>query len=209
MNNSFFIKNGYQINTQLTHYLDSEEEALIYQLDVYAFAQKQLKDRNIRSVLDIGCGLGLKLEKYILPYCSNIVGIDAKHAIAYCKKHHVFGHWYTDDIERPQLQLNQTFDLIISSDVIEHLVNPDCLLHYMQQFAHPQTQLIISTPERDLRRGVDHQGPPGNLAHVREWNQREFSEYLTDRGLIIEEHHIMDLKAGMKTCQTILGQFRG
>jgi hypothetical protein len=110
-------------------------------------------------------------------------------------------------VEPPRFVVSGTFDLIIGADIIEHPVDSDSLLAYMRRCAHSGTYLVLSTPERDLRRGPDSIGPPQNRAHVREWNQAEFAAYLTDRGLKIGEHRIMNLREGMRCCQTVLAQF--
>jgi hypothetical protein len=38
--------------------------------------------------------------------------------------------------------------------------------------------VLVSTPERDLVRGVQDEGPPANPHHVREWNRTEFGSML-------------------------------
>lgn len=204
---NYFIKAGYQINPLPRQYFDSEEDAVTYQIKVYEYAARLAQKYNVGSILDIGCGYALKVKEFLAPLCSKIVGIDTAHAINYCTARHDFGRWYVDDIENPTLHLAEGFDLILSVDVIEHLVAPDTLLTYIRTYSKPTTLVVLSTPERDLRRGKQSMGPPGNAAHVREWNQVEFAAYLTDRGLKILEHHIMDLREGMCTCQTVLTQF--
>jgi glycosyltransferase involved in cell wall biosynthesis len=44
---------------------------------------------------------------------------------------------------------------------------------------------IVTTPERDLVRGFQDLGPPGNPHHVREWSLREFETLLRSAGLNI------------------------
>jgi SAM-dependent methyltransferase len=141
--------------------------------------------------LDIGCGFGIKLKEIIVPVCRNIVGIDAKHAIDFCKRSHNFGRWFADDIENPGLELTEKFDLIISADVIEHLVDPDNLIDYIKRFSHKGTEVIISTPERDIVRGEDNLGPSPNRSHVREWNKAEFQKYLSNSGFSVLKHFLV------------------
>jgi hypothetical protein len=49
---------------------------------------------------------------------------------------------------------------------------------------------LLSTPERDLVRGREHLGPPGNPCHLREWSIRELDAFLRDRGI---EHRSVGL----------------
>jgi 2-polyprenyl-3-methyl-5-hydroxy-6-metoxy-1,4-benzoquinol methylase len=202
--NNFFIKPGYKINAKPKRFNDCVEDALTYQLDVYRFAKRIAEESQCRSVLDIGCGFALKLAKYLHPLGIDITGIDEDHAISHCQREYSFGNWHVDNVEKPEYPARGPFDLIVSADVIEHLVDPDALLTYIRNCASPDTLVVISTPERDLRRGVDTPGPPQNPAHVREWNRAELHSYLADRGFPIVRHEIMDLREGMRTCQTVL-----
>ncbi|MDO3383253.1 class I SAM-dependent methyltransferase [Gilvimarinus algae] len=201
---NYFLKQDYRSHKIPRPFNDSEEDALTYQLEVYQFAADVIQKLGCRSVLDVGCGYALKLAKYIRPLCEKIVGVDQDHAIDYCNSNHAFGQWIVDNLEVPQTSFNEKFDLIVSADVVEHLVDPDSLLNYIRRCASENSRIIISTPERDLRRGADSMGPPANPAHVREWNKSEFAAYLKDRNFRILDHQIMNLKEGMPTCQTVL-----
>lgn len=195
-------------NRKTAPYLDTTKDAEIYQYAVYEFAKEIIKKYNLKSVLDIGCGLGTKLTEIIYPVSRDITGIDVEYAIGLCKKKYSFGQWLIDDIENPRLKLNKNFDLIIAADLIEHLINPDKLLSYLVEYCHKDTLFIISTPERGLVRGKYDFGPPGNITHVREWNMREFSRYIKSRKLKILEHFLVeDKKASLnKNCQVILSK---
>ncbi|MHC4572551.1 MAG: glycosyltransferase [Planctomycetota bacterium] len=186
---SYFIKTGYRCNLgsngSANPYFDDVENSSSYQAAVYRFAAEVIKENGLTSVLDIGCGFGIKLGKYIYPVCHDVTGIDFEHAVQFCKKTHDFGKWFVDDIESPRLRLDKEFDLIIAADVIEHLVNPDRLFDYILLHCHPETHVILSTPERDIARGKDDYGPPANRAHVREWNMSEFRKYISGYGFDI------------------------
>lgn len=203
----YAIKAGYQARMNAAEYPDTEENASSYQVAVYEYAAALVRDRELRSVVDVGCGYGLKLLEFLHPACPEIVGIDQEHSIAYCKsKHAGVGQWLVDDFERPQLQFDRTFDLVIASDIIEHLQDPDLLLDYIKRLSGDDTLVLFSTPERDLVRGADCMGPPKNPAHVREWNQNELTAYLLGRGWCVERHFLAAARRGRadKTCQVVL-----
>jgi len=200
----FCIKRGYACNRKPVQYQDTVEDALTYQVEVYRYAARLVSQAELATVLDLGCGCGLKLEEHILPTGAAITGVDGRESIDLCTKRHGFGKWIVDDIEKPHADLGGPFDLIICADVIEHLRNPDKLFRYFQRVSHSHTRMLISTPERDLRRGPEDMGPPGNGAHVREWNREEFQQYLASQQVCVEDHRIVELKAGMKTCQLAL-----
>ncbi|MHC4498731.1 MAG: glycosyltransferase, partial [Planctomycetota bacterium] len=123
-----------------------------------------------------------------------------------CKKEHDFGKWFAEDIEYPSLSLDKKFDLIISADVIEHLVNPNKLLDYIHLHSHPETLVILSTPERDVTRGEESLGPPTNPAHVREWNISEFRKYISSCGFSVLESFVVKDRddSAVEKCQVIL-----
>jgi 2-polyprenyl-3-methyl-5-hydroxy-6-metoxy-1,4-benzoquinol methylase len=194
----YFIKNGYQINeVNITSDIVSDTNywtrdrimaAEIFQFPVYKLLNKYIKQYNSDIIIDIGCGAGVKL-KYINKKNPKIriIGIDQADPIAFCKKTYSFGEWYSDDFENSQLSINIKSKLIISSDVIEHLINPDLLLNYIKSRLDDEGVVILSTPDRDSLRGRNCMFSP-NKHHVREWNRQEFRDYLEDRGFVIIEH---------------------
>lgn len=194
----YHLRDGYICNLGLDGkaipFLDDEHGSTLYQYKVYQYARKIIKSRNFCRLLDVGCGYGIKLKEIIHPVCQNIVGIDGNYAIKFCSNSYSFGDWYHDDIENPTLKLDRKFDLIISSDVIEHMVDPDKLLEYIKKYSHKATQIIVSTPERDRISNQNPQGPPRNLSHVREWNMAELHSYFKSRGLRIIRHFLLGEK---------------
>ncbi len=193
----YFIKDGYKCGTKNTTFSEEksgsywDKERIFfsqyYQYHVYKLARRIIKsNKEINSVVDIGCGAGIKLVKLIHPVCPNITGIDQASAINFCNNFHKKGKFIIDNIERPEVDLPK-YDLIISSDVIEHLLDPDNLLNYIKNLARAQTLIIISTPDRDILRGANCMSSP-KPEHVREWNRREFKMYLEDRGFEILQH---------------------
>ena len=189
---NYFIKDGYKCNLQSdgsAHpHEDSENLARIFQVAVYRYAARVAKDHSVKCVLDVGCGYGVKLVKYVYPVCSRIVGVDQAHSISWCQQNHAVGEWVEDNIENESPKVKGTFDLIISSDVVEHLPDPDKLLAYIRTHASDKTQIVMSTPERDSMRGKESFGPSPNISHIREWNKDEFSRYISSRGFEIMEH---------------------
>ena len=204
----YFIKNGYQCSSNINLTLDFNREepywnsirlktAKYHQYGVYWYAKELIRKYHLKSVLDIGCGAGIKLVEIIGLVCDDFTGIDQAGIIEYCKKHHSKGVFLVDDIENPELDLGRKFDLLISSDVIEHLVNPDALIFYIKKHSHSNTSIIFSTPERDSLHGKEA-NKPRNPQHIREWNKHEFQMYLKSRGFKVIDHRIIEhLKFGL------------
>lgn len=197
---NYFIKNGYEINpinvtndtVSDTNYWDKKRNlaAEMYQFPVYKFVSKFCQKNSIKKIIDIGCGVGRKLE-YLNQKNSNlkIIGIDQKDPIAYCNENYNFGEWHADDFENSTLSQDIKSSLILSSDVIEHLIDPDLLLNYIKSKLLPGGTVILSTPERDLFRGKDCTNSP-NKHHIREWNFKEFEQYLESRDFEIIDHFV-------------------
>lgn len=205
--NNYFVKEGYRTNENPSFYNDSLEDSSYYQLEVYEYIASLFGQHKISSVLDVGCGMATKLRDYILPHCADITGLDSEHAISQCRKLYEFGRWDAVDLEDSAFVLHDSYDLIICADVIEHLKDPDNLLRIIKSGTQAQSLVVLSTPERDLRRGFDDTGPPENTAHVREWNENEFRSYLSARQFKIEHYDIVHLCKDMKTCQLAMGRF--
>lgn len=212
------IKADYTPNLLPRTYQDNPEFANEYQIEVYKLAVDLIKKHKLQSVADVGCGHGYKLNKYVIPRVETTVGIDMPESIRYCQEEYSSGTWISDDINQPANVPEQKFDLVMSVDVIEHLINPDNLIAYLKQLSNPDSWVLISTPERDLVRGSSDLGPPPNPAHVREWNQEELAQYLTSQGLEIHQHQVVEDIASEKkksvpgrnfgkTCQVVIGRF--
>lgn len=197
MKNNYYIKKEFipnviklqQTKTYWTYekYLNS---SIYMEYDLYKFCKKLIKKLGLKSVLDIGCGNALKLIRIIYPECKEIYGVNIGLNSAFFRKTYGLDTFYDDDIESPQLVLDKKFDLIISADVIEHLENPDNLIKYIKKFSHKKTLIVISTPERDIVRGIKAVRTP-NKSHIREWNFKEFERYLQSRNFKLLYHTLL------------------
>lgn len=201
----YAIKPGYRANHAPKRYRCTPADELRYQVDVYRHAGAIARDDTVDSVLDLGCGLPAKLLEYVAPYCRSVVGVDdCAETIASCRNAYPKCEWIAADVEDPSLVLSGVFDLVIAADVIEHLHDPDRLLRLIARVSHPGTSVVLSTPERDSRRGAADMGPPANPAHVREWNAAEFRAYLESRNFRVRDARIVRLREGMWTCQLVM-----
>jgi len=194
----YFIKKGYEVNpVNITNDKVSDVNywnerrnlaAEVYQFPVYEFLSDYIKENNINRVMDIGCGVGRKLVHiHKQNPDTKIIGIDQDDPIEYCKSKYDFGTWYSDDFENSSLEHDLKSKLIVCSDVIEHLTDPDLLMNYVKGKLDADGTVIFSTPERDALRGIGCNYSP-NIHHVREWNYDEFEKYLVSHGFEVLEH---------------------
>ncbi|QWL71902.1 methyltransferase domain-containing protein [Aeromonas hydrophila] len=163
------------------HYNDLEETDT-WQLEVYLFALGLMVKNNFSSIADIGCGSAYKLITYFKNY--NTIGIELPENVAALRNKYPDRTWLeTDFIPRNQFSC----DIIIFSDVIEHLPDPDDALEYIKQ--QNFKYLVLSTPAKDFLYGNNDPffyGPPRNPAHQREWTMNEFSHYIGSHFNIID-----------------------
>lgn len=175
--NNYYLKSGYQSREQPEYCLDLVEND-IWQPQVYVLARYLGKILNCKYLIDIGCGMAFKLSKMYPGF--QIIGIDYGANIQRCKEIYPYGTWIEHDLDSPQsLPIQDSIlkdSIIICADVIEHLVNPAFLLGNLKEMMELSAACLMSTPERDIERGINHFGPPPNRSHVREWNLYELTD---------------------------------
>ena len=145
--------------------------------DVYSFARHLARGFDCRYVVAVECGNGDKPAT-----CSprfSITRIDADAHLDERRRRHAVGTCpVPDEILRESI--------VICVDVIEHLVDPMCLLHDLRRMLDHARVGLLSTPERHLVRAIDEPGSPANPPHVRRWNLAELTRLLEHSGFQIE-----------------------
>ena len=103
------------------------------------------KIEGIRSICDLGCGNG-HIAGRLASLGYDVTGIDASHSgirIAASTYPNVnFNEAHID----PNLPAPEKFDLVISSDVIEHLYRPSDLLEAANSLLKPGGHILLGTP---------------------------------------------------------------
>lgn len=184
---NFFLKEGYSARSHPEYFTD-ELQGATWQPDVYPTAAAFAVAIGSKKIIDIGCGRALKLASLQQQHPEwEFIGIDYGTNASWCRANHGFGKWIEADLEHGILRTKNLAvekSILICSDVIEHLVNPVPFLRLIRNLLRQGAAAVIfSTPERDLTRGKNDNGPPYNPCHVREWNSEEFRALLTWAGL--------------------------
>lgn len=185
----YFLPLGYKASAPVD--FDDLDNTDQFQKEVYQKARELAFQHGYLRVLDIGCGSAYKLKTLFEGF--KVTGLDRPGIVAELAQRYPNDTWvpYIFDVDQDlPAELQGEFDLVICSDVIEHIVRPDELLQFIQRLKFKQ--LVISTPERGIieRRGGSRLGPPSNMFHVREWNKREFGRFLENSGFKIQDHYV-------------------
>lgn len=149
-------------------------------------------------VMDLGCGDGAYMY-YLSKSCKEIYGIDADYdAIRLARTK--FQDRYAENcfcyqapfskIPTQEVGGDQSFDLIYSMDVIEHLPQPKELLDVSKKFLKKGGTLIIGTPLFVSKELI-------SPYHVTEYSKPEIRSILKDRCNLLNEHIVpMERKDG-------------
>jgi len=171
--NNYCIKAGYEINSDTDYYLDVANN-FIYQPDVYELAYYLAQRTGVKYIIDIGSGNGIKLQRFLPDYNITCVDYGDNRNII---MNNLPGIGFVEaNLENglPNFPVAILQDaIVIISDVVEHIINPDKLFTSLSALSHQCPYLLISTPDRVKCRGLGDFGPPLNRSHVREWQADE------------------------------------
>ncbi|MGH7894932.1 MAG: class I SAM-dependent methyltransferase [Candidatus Binatia bacterium] len=119
-----------------------------------------------RSVLDAGCGEGYGAAR-LADVAREVVGVDRAEpiAVARARHHHPRLAFEVTDLERLDT-LGRRFELVVSFQVIEHLVDPVGFLRALAARTAAGGELVVTTPNRLM-------SVSENPYHLREWTAPE------------------------------------
>jgi 2-polyprenyl-3-methyl-5-hydroxy-6-metoxy-1,4-benzoquinol methylase len=176
------IKENYN-HREIAKNFDDLENTDDWQKEVYEKSLEISIKFNYKKIVDVGTGSAYKLIKYFNNY--ETIGYDIPRTVVKLKKIYPNKIWKDDFIP-------VNCDLLIASDVIEHLKDPTDLINFIKK-SSPK-KIVLSTPDRELI-DTNQNGPPKNRSHYREWKFQEFKEYIGDY-FLIEDHYISNKVQG-------------
>lgn len=178
---TYGIKNTYTSRDEINYFHDVTSDGKLWQIDVVPIAAHLARVNHAKTLVDIGCGRGHKIELYTHEF--NVIGVDFGANIDYCKQTYRKGQWIAANLENEIPAISDADlknSIIICSDVIEHLANPKQLVDTLAVYAVYAKAVILTTPDRLRTYGYDHDGTPGNPHHVREWTLSELGKWLSE-----------------------------
>jgi 2-polyprenyl-6-hydroxyphenyl methylase/3-demethylubiquinone-9 3-methyltransferase len=123
-----------KLNTQLRRHLDIV--SVIRQIGITP-----------NEILDVGCGTGLLAQALVEHGYSNVTGVDwlPKEKVEYLK--YLNSYYQVNLNEASEMPLpSKKYDLVICSDVLEHLENPASVIRQMAKFVNPEGVILITVP---------------------------------------------------------------
>ncbi len=146
-------------------------------------------------VVDVGCGSGHKLVRHVAPRAGTTIGVDQPSGIAVAAATFPDHRWVAADLDDPAVWEDLRSlrpDLVICSDVIEHVEDPLLLLHRLGALAGAGGRIVLSTPDRTRLERDEPLGPPRNPRHVREWSADELELLVESAGLsVLDRRHFL------------------
>ncbi len=143
-----------------------------------------------KKILDVGCGEGFTLFRLETNKIGEILeGVDnSDDALAFARKLHPSFNTKKGDIYELPYQDN-SFDLLICTEVLEHLINPDKALLELKRVTNKY--LILSVPNEpffilaNLLRGKYVKTLGNDPEHIGHWTAPLFKKFLRMKGLTI------------------------
>jgi 2-polyprenyl-3-methyl-5-hydroxy-6-metoxy-1,4-benzoquinol methylase len=146
-------------------------------------------------VLDVGCGSGFNAAQLIERGC-HVVGIDmSKDGIALARQTYPRGRFEVLSADDKLLSnLNEPpFDLIVSTEVVEHLYDPRSYAKGCFTALRPGGRLIVSTPYHGylknlvlslLNKWDTHASPLWDGGHIKLWSRKTLTALMSEAGFV-------------------------
>jgi 2-polyprenyl-3-methyl-5-hydroxy-6-metoxy-1,4-benzoquinol methylase len=172
-----------------------------FQLDAPAHTMSYLQgpvlamlNKNTNNcILDLGCGNGY-LANFLIRNGYNVFGTDASaEGIAIARKTNET-RFFLQDLSTEKLPAelqDKRFDTIISTEVIEHLYDPEGFINFCKQIISNGGDIIISTPYHGYLKNLmlsvfnkwdTHLNPMWHGGHIKLWSKKTLTKALADSG---------------------------
>ena len=147
---------------------------------------KLLKNMNLDNnskILDVGCGEGSTLL-YLNDESNKLYGMDiSEEAIELSKNNLMDATYFLGDITKKETLPDQKFDLIICSEVLEHITDDAVAIEHISSLLEKGGYLIITVPHRkDYWTKTDTKS-----GHVRRYEISEIKNKVNKSGFKIKE----------------------
>lgn len=154
----------------------------------------KLLPKNSQAILDVGCSSGLlTAEIYKSVPTSKITGLDSyKDAIAFARSKYPTISFIVGDAHKLPFK-NKTFDLVVCTETLEHLVDPKKALQEIKRVLKNQGKTIISMDSGSLlfritwALWIKTKGKVWQDAHLHEFNAKILEDLIRKTGFKIKK----------------------
>ena len=167
------IFNKYQKRADNYHWRQISRN--IFRFNAYVAARYQqvvnlIPQKSQQKILDIGCGDGVLLSLISQKTKSRRFGLDLDQASLDYAKTKVKAKFIQGSAGKIPFK-NNFFDLVLATEIIEHLSQPEFMLQETYRVLKPQGKMILTTP---LKAGKT----PEDKLHLQEFSSLELTELL-------------------------------
>lgn len=146
-------------------------------------------------VLDVGCGNGYTAGMFLARGCS-VVGIDeSTDGIEIARGTYPQGQFQVDSADDDLLtRLGcEPFDIVVSTEVLEHIYDPQAFVRGCYNALRPGGRFICSTPYHGYLKNLllsfcnrwdIHANPLWRGGHIKFWSRKTLSQLLTEIGFV-------------------------
>jgi len=156
-------------------------------------AMKVLKPQNDISIMDFGCGTGLFGLEFT-DHAKSLLGIDTSEGMleVFDKKTQGHDNFTSKNIDLESENLDQKFDLIVSSMAFHHLTNPyDVLVKFKSMINEGGKIAIVDLDKEDGSFHPDNEGM--GVKHFG-FSKQELESWASDAQLKMEHHFINEIE---------------
>jgi SAM-dependent methyltransferase len=174
-------------------YFFEDESPLLSQAYLFDPILEIIKKHKPQSILDLGCGNGAIANKLIqMGY--NVYGVDGSElGINYANSINP-ARFFVSQFESNELPEDlpiKKFEMVISTEVVEHVYSPKQYTEYCKKALLPNGYFVVSTPYHGYLKNIllavfnkmdGHYGPLWEGGHVKFWSKKTLEILLKMNG---------------------------
>ena len=149
------------------------------------------------DVLDLGCGRGLLSKTMIAAGAKSVVGVDI--SVPYLSTLCGIEKFQPMCANAENLPFNEQFDIVVSTDVLEHVLNVGACLLSINRALRPQGRVCIRVPLNENLLGYTPAlGCKYRFVHLRSFNKDLLRDALSGAGFRVEKFRVDGFVPGIR-----------